>query len=69
MAWGLKGFEYDKKYDQLIKTVEQLRMDFLAFSRLFNTAGTHLRNLNKAYDEALSKVSRVDLAIQRLERP
>lgn len=69
IAWGLKGFEYDKKYDQLIKTVEQLRMDFLAFSRLFSTAGTHLRNLNKAYDESLSKVSRVDLAIQRLEKP
>jgi DNA recombination protein RmuC len=69
IAFGVKSFELDRHYDELVRIIAQLKNDFSAFSRMFSTVGTHLKNMNKAYDEAVSKCNRLELAIERLESP
>jgi len=69
IAFGVKSFELDKHYDELIRLIAGLKNEFSAFSRLFSTVGTHLKNMNKAYDEALSRSNRLEVTIERLESP
>lgn len=69
IAFGVKSFELDKHYDELLRIITQLKNEFSAFARLFSTVGTHLKNMNKAYDDAVSKCNRLEVAIERLESP
>jgi DNA recombination protein RmuC len=69
IAFGVKSFELDRHYDELIRIIAQLKTEFSGFARLFSTVGTHLKNMNKAYDEAAGKCNRLEVAVERLESP
>jgi DNA recombination protein RmuC len=66
VAYGLRGLAIPRETQRLIDSLAALRSDLSAFSKSFELAGTHLRNLGRAFDEAGAKLNRVELRADRL---
>ncbi|TFH04838.1 MAG: DNA recombination protein RmuC [Spirochaetales bacterium] len=66
VAYGLRGLALPEGTQRLVDDLTRLRTDVVAFSRSYQLAGTHLRNLNKAYEDAGSKLGRIEVHTDRL---
>jgi DNA recombination protein RmuC len=66
ILYGMKGYEIDRNYDELIRAIEQLTQDAAAFARTFATAGTHLKNLSRAFDESARNLEKLEQTAARL---
>jgi DNA recombination protein RmuC len=66
VAYGLRGLVIPEQAQELSREIAQLRADFRRFLKTQELAGTHLRNLQKAFDEAAVRIARVDAAIGRI---
>ncbi|HUX22740.1 MAG TPA: DNA recombination protein RmuC [Spirochaetia bacterium] len=69
IAYGLRGFSFPEERREIIRVIQQLKGDLTQFSRGYSLAGTHLRNLQKAFDDSAARLSRVELLVERLEAP
>lgn len=67
VSYGLRGFAFPEKFRELAKTVGQFRVDIDALGKSFTLAGTHLKNFQKAFEDANTRFNRLDLSLQRLE--
>lgn len=68
VAYGFQGFATPEKQRELLQIVYQLKTDFSQFVKSFSTAGNHLKNLSKAFDDCRDKVNNLAGTIDRLER-
>lgn len=66
VAYGLRGLAIPKETQRLLDSLAALRSDLAAFSKSFELAGTHLRNLSRTFDEAGGRLGRVELRADRL---
>ena len=69
VAYGLKGFSFPRKQVELMRAVQQLSKELVDLSRSFGVAGGHLKNLQKAYDEAHRRLQRLDVSVNRIGSP
>jgi DNA recombination protein RmuC len=67
VAYGLRGLAMPEKQRRLVQHIFQLRKDFQDFYGTFTTAGTHLKNLNNAFEDTKSKLTRIEQTIRQLE--
>lgn len=67
VAYGLRGLSFPEERRELIRVVQQLKGDFSQFQKSYSLAGTHLKNLQRAFEDSSSRLSRVELLVERLE--
>jgi DNA recombination protein RmuC len=66
IAYGLRGLSLPEETEKLIGELSRLNEDLSAFMKSFQTAGTHLRNLTHAFDDAGSKLGTLEVTSRRL---
>lgn len=66
VAYGLRGLALPESTRRLFDDLDALRTDLAAFTKSFELAGGHLRNLSRAFDEAGARLGRVDARVERL---
>lgn len=67
VAYGLRGLALPENIQALLGELARLRTDLAAFRKNFDLAQTHLRNLSKSFDEAASRLGRVEMQAERLD--
>jgi len=66
VAYGLRGLIVPEERREMMRLIEQLRSDFVRFTRAYELAGTHLRNFERAFDDAGGHLSRLTPIVDRL---
>ncbi len=66
VAYGLRGLAVPEDARRLLDDLRELRADLLAFTKSYDTAAGHLRNLVRTHDEAGSRLQRIRLRVERL---
>ncbi len=66
VAYGLRGLAISGDTRRLLDHLRELESDLAAFSKSFELAGGHLRNLSRAFDDATSRLQRVEVRAERL---
>lgn len=69
VAYGLRGFSFSNKQKLILDRLHRLREDFNLLKRQYDVGTTHLKNLQKVWDESTVRLSSMDSAIERMERP
>jgi DNA recombination protein RmuC len=64
---GLKGLEIEKNAQEIISSLDRLRVDFGRFYRDFGLIRTHLRNAQTCYDSADTKLRRFEDKLTQIE--
>jgi DNA recombination protein RmuC len=67
VSYGLKGFAFQKKAAELAGLVYQLKTDYQSLARSLGVAGTHLKNLDRAFDDARDKLDGLETSIDKLD--
>lgn len=67
VAYGLKGFAFQEKAAELARFVYQLKTDYQNLARSLGVAGTHLKNLDRAFDDAMGKLDGLESSIDKLD--
>lgn len=67
VAYGLKGFAFQEKAAELAGLVYQLKTDYQALARSLGLAGTHLKNLERAFDDTRGKLDGLESSIGKLD--
>lgn len=69
VAYGLRGFAFPKKQAQIVKAVERIVKELSGLTKAFDLAGSHLKNLQKAFEESHRRIERLDVSMSRLQEP
>lgn len=69
VAYGLRGFSFSTKQKVIFDRLHRLREDFNLLKRQYDVGTTHLKNLQKVWDDSTVRLSSMDSAIERMERP
>ncbi|MDA3810997.1 MAG: DNA recombination protein RmuC [Spirochaetaceae bacterium] len=69
IAYGLRGFSFSGKQKLILDRLYRLREDFTLLKRQYELGTTHLKNLQKVWDDTTVRLSSMDSAIERMERP
>ncbi|MBI9097664.1 MAG: DNA recombination protein RmuC [Spirochaetaceae bacterium] len=69
VAYGLRGFSFSTKQKLILDRLHRLREDFNLLKRQYEVGTTHLKNLQKVWDDSTVRLSSMDSAIERMERP
>jgi DNA recombination protein RmuC len=69
VAYGLRGFSFSSNQKLILDRLHRLREDFNSLKRQYDIGTTHLKNLQKVWDESTVRLSSMDSAIERMERP
>ncbi len=67
VAYGLRGFAFPEEQRELLRSIQQLRGDLVQFVKSYSLAGTHLKNLQKAFDESYTRLAKVESVVDRLQ--
>lgn len=67
VAYGLRGFAFPEEQRELVRIIGQLRGDLSQLAKSYSLAGTHLKNLQKAFDDSYARLARVEVIVERLE--
>jgi DNA recombination protein RmuC len=68
IAYGLKGLILSADQERLIRLVEEIQRETAELSRTLGTAGGHLRNAGRAYQDASGRMDRLQGLAERLDR-
>jgi len=69
VAYGLRGLSFNKQQKIIMDRLHRLREDFNQLKRQYEVGTTHLKNLQKVWDDSTVRLSSMDSAIERMERP
>lgn len=67
IAYGLKGFAFTEKQQEIVRRIEQLNGDFKELVKAMSVSGSHLRNLVKSYDDAQKRLGTLEVSIDRID--
>lgn len=67
VAYGLRGLALPENIRRLMGELARLRNDLASFRKNFDVAQTHLRNLSRAFDEAGTRLARLELLADRVD--
>jgi DNA recombination protein RmuC len=66
VAYGLRGLSIPREAERILQNLKRLDASLGAFAKELGVAGTHLRNLTRAFDDAKRTFAEVELARDRL---
>ena len=69
VAYGLRGFSFSNKQKLILDRLHRLREDFNLLKRQYEIGTTHLKNLQKVWDDSTVRLNSMDSAIERMEQP
>ena len=69
VLYGFRGFSFSSRSRELMELTGQLRKELEGFSRQFRTAGTHLKNFQKSWEEGNSRLDGLERTVHRLDDP
>jgi len=69
VSYGLRGFAFSSKQKLILDRLHRLREDFNLLKRQYDVGTTHLKNLQKVWDDSTVRLNSMDSAIERMERP
>ncbi|MBN2657198.1 MAG: DNA recombination protein RmuC [Spirochaetales bacterium] len=69
VAYGLRGLNFNRQQKIIVDRLHRLREDFNRLKRQYDVGTTHLKNLQKIWDETSVRLTAMDSAIERMERP
>ena len=55
VVYGFRGYSFSNRSKELMTLVSQIRKDYEILERQFSLTGTHLKNLQKSWDDASSR--------------
>ena len=67
VAYGLKGFAFPDRQRELVQLLSTIRNELLHFVKAFGVTGTHLKNVQKSYDDSYRRLAALEQAIDRFE--
>jgi len=67
VSYGLKGLTLPAEGRELRRRVDRLRRDFTALVKPLATASTHLKNLNKSWEEIERRAARMEDSVNDLD--
>ncbi|RKX72037.1 MAG: hypothetical protein DRP60_14330, partial [Spirochaetes bacterium] len=67
VSYGLKGLALPAEGQELRRRVGRLRRDFSALVKPLATASTHLKNLNKSWEELERRTIRMEDSVNGME--
>jgi len=67
VSYGLKGLTLPAEGRELRRRVDRLRRDFSALVKPLSTASTHLKNLNKSWEELERRAVRLEDSVELLD--
>jgi DNA recombination protein RmuC len=68
VAYGLRGFRFSRKAEQMIARLFELQTELRSFEKNLGTTATHLKNLTNAFDSLTTNYRRVDTLMQELDK-
>ncbi len=67
VAYGLRGFNFPKRAEEVISRVYEIQQEMSAFDKEISTASTHLKNFTRSFDSLLVRYRTIDNLIKRIE--
>ena len=68
VVYGFRGYSFSNRSRELMTLVAQVRQDYDTLIRQFSLTGTHLKNLQKSWDDASSRLNRMDRTIRDMDK-
>jgi len=68
VAYGLRGFRFSQKAEQMIAHLFELQTELRSFEKNLGTTATHLKNLTNAFDSLTGSYRKIDTLMQRIDR-
>ncbi len=68
VVYGFRGYSFSNRSKELMTLVSQIKKDYEILDRQFSLTGTHLKNLQKSWDDAASRLGRMDKTIRDMDR-
>jgi len=64
IVMGLRGLKVEEHAHEILKTLGQMNGEFARISETFAKIGTHLRNLNSAYNETEKRIDKFSVRLE-----
>lgn len=61
---GLKGMQIEKHAEAMLAKMSRAQKDFESFQKIYSRLGTHLENAHKSYEDAATRLAKVDAKLQ-----
>ncbi len=68
VVYGFRGYAFSNRSKELMSLVSQVRQDYEILEKQFSLTGTHLKNLQKSWDDAAARLGRMDRTIREMDR-
>lgn len=68
VAYGLRGLSLPKGQQDLAQIIYQVRKDLHDYSSVHNILGTHIKNIVKAYEEGIRRLTKLEQAVEKMDR-
>ncbi len=65
---GLQGMEIEKKAKSIIVFLQELRKNFVQFSKDFETLGNHIRNAGTKYEDIRKNMERISFKLEEISK-
>jgi len=69
VVYGFRGYSFSARSRELMNLVSQVRQDYEILARQYSLTGTHLKNLQKSWEEASSRMEKMDRTIRAMDGP
>ncbi len=67
VVYGFRGYSFSNRSRELMTLVSQIKQDYETLTRQFSLTGTHLKNLQKSWDDAASRLNHMDKTIRDMD--
>lgn len=64
---GLKGMSVEERAREIVNNLSRLQKEFERFNEPFRLVGKHLENTRKQYDDALSRLGKIEAKIEQID--
>lgn len=69
VAYGLRGLNFNSRQKEIMDRLHRLREDFNKLKRQYDVGTTHLKNLQRVWDDSSVRLTAMESAIEKMERP
>lgn len=69
VAYGLRGLNFNRRQKEILDRIHRLREDFNQLRRQYEVGTTHLKNLQRVWDDTAVRMAAMDGSIEKMERP
>lgn len=67
VVYGLKGFTFSRRQEEILKAIEELKHNYTGLKRQWELTATHMKNMNKSWDEMGRLLEKSQRAIPEIQ--